>query len=66
MGITQSMKYILTSVVLIVERSAAMLRHSARLLCIASLLAALPFGVHPTAAAPDAYDPWPGLVQDIF
>jgi sulfur-oxidizing protein SoxY len=67
MGITQSMKYILTSVVLIVERSAAMLRHSARLLCIASLLAAFQFGLHPTAAAaPDAYDPWPGLVEDIF
>jgi sulfur-oxidizing protein SoxY len=60
------MKYILALVALVVERSAAMLRHPARLLCIAGLLAMLQFGVHPTVAAPDAYDPWPGLVQDIF
>ena len=38
----------------------------ARLLCIAGLLSvALGAGlVH--AATPEAYDPWPGLVQDIF
>ncbi|MBX9646569.1 MAG: quinoprotein dehydrogenase-associated SoxYZ-like carrier [Xanthobacteraceae bacterium] len=35
-----------------------------RLLCIAGLLL---FGAQPTpAATPDTYDPWPGLVQDIF
>jgi len=40
-------------------------RHS-RLLCIAGLLAAM-FGASPApAAAPDPYDPWPGLVQEIF
>ena len=41
-------------------------RHS-RLLLVAGLLAATPFGAHPMrAATPDTYDPWPGLVQDIF
>ena len=36
------------------------------LLCIAGLLSVmLGAGVTP-AATPDAYDPWPGLVQDIF
>jgi sulfur-oxidizing protein SoxY len=35
-----------------------------RLLCFAGLLA---LGAQPTLAAmPEAYDPWPGLVQDIF
>lgn len=39
-------------------------RHRARLLCIASFLT-MTLG---TSAAPaaEAYDPWPGLVQDIF
>jgi sulfur-oxidizing protein SoxY len=37
-----------------------------RLLCIAVLLSAV-FGVRPAAAATsEPYDPWPGLVQDIF
>jgi sulfur-oxidizing protein SoxY len=37
-----------------------------RVLCTAGLLTAI-FGAHlATAATPDAYDPWPGLVQDIF
>jgi sulfur-oxidizing protein SoxY len=37
-----------------------------RLLCIAGLLSAM-FGARlATAAAPEANDPWPGLVQDIF
>jgi sulfur-oxidizing protein SoxY len=41
-------------------------RHS-RLLVIAGLLAAVAFGARALhAATPDAYDPWPGLVQDIF
>jgi sulfur-oxidizing protein SoxY len=41
-------------------------RHS-RLLLVAGLLAAMPFGVGPIdAATPDSYDPWPGLIQDIF
>ena len=37
-----------------------------RLLCFAAILGAS-FGVRVAAAAtPEAYDPWPGLVQDIF
>ena len=43
-----------------------MARHS-RLLLVAGFLAAMPFGAHPIyAATPETYDPWPGLVQDIF
>jgi sulfur-oxidizing protein SoxY len=41
-------------------------RHSPSILA-ASLLAAMLFGAGPIpAATPDTYDPWPGLVQDIF
>ena len=41
-------------------------RHS-RLLGVAVLLVAMQFGVRlAPAAAPEPYDPWPGLVQDIF
>ena len=41
-------------------------RHS-RSICFAALLAALQFGASAApAATPDTYDPWPGLVQDIF
>jgi sulfur-oxidizing protein SoxY len=36
-------------------------------LLLVGLLAAIPFGARPLdAATPDTYDPWPGLVQDIF
>ena len=43
------------------------LGHYSRLLCIAGVLAALQFGAClAPAATPDPYDPWPGLVQDIF
>lgn len=38
--------------------------HRARLLCIASLVA-IALGT-PAASAAETYDPWPGLVQDIF
>src|SRR6266852_4392102 len=49
-----------------VVRSATMLGHS-RVLCIAGLLAAVQFGARlAPAATPEPYDPWPGLVQDIF
>jgi sulfur-oxidizing protein SoxY len=44
-----------------------MLGRRFRLLCLGGLLVALqlaPGGA--TAAAPEPYDPWPGLVQDIF
>ena len=41
-------------------------RHS-RLLCVAVLLVALQPGIRQAASAtPEPYDPWPGLVQDIF
>jgi sulfur-oxidizing protein SoxY len=44
-----------------------MLKNHSRLLCIASLLAAVQFGAGSApAATPEADDPWPGLVQDIF
>jgi len=44
-----------------------MLGHYSRLLCIAGALAALQFGAClAPAATPDPYDPWPGLVGDIF
>ena len=37
-----------------------------RLLCIASLLSVMLGARVAPAATPEAYDPWPGLVQDIF
>jgi sulfur-oxidizing protein SoxY len=43
-----------------------MARYRCRLLCIAVLLSALISARLAPAATPDAYDPWPGLVQDIF
>src|SRR3981081_3744762 len=44
-----------------------MLGHPSRLLCIAGLLAAMQFGIGlAPAATSESYDPWPGLVQDIF
>jgi sulfur-oxidizing protein SoxY len=44
-----------------------MLGHHSRLLCIAGLLAAMQFGADlASAATSEPYDPWPGLVQDIF
>jgi sulfur-oxidizing protein SoxY len=44
-----------------------MLGHHSRLFGVAGLLLAMQFGAGFAAAAtPDSYDPWPGLVQDIF
>jgi sulfur-oxidizing protein SoxY len=43
-----------------------MLGYRFRLLCIASLLGAIVGARLAPAATPDAYDPWPGLIQDIF
>jgi sulfur-oxidizing protein SoxY len=41
-------------------------RRTVRLFCIAGLLSIM-LGVQPVrAAGPEPYDPWPGLVQDIF
>src|ERR1700716_1581205 len=48
-------------------RSATMQGYHSRLLCIAGLLTAMQFGARlAPAATPEPYDPWPGLVQDIF
>jgi sulfur-oxidizing protein SoxY len=44
-----------------------MLGRRFRLLCLGGLLVALQFTPgRASAAAPEPYDPWPGLVQDIF
>jgi quinoprotein dehydrogenase-associated SoxYZ-like carrier len=44
-----------------------MLGRRLRLLCLGGLLVALQFAPgRASAAAPEPYDPWPGLVQDIF
>ena len=44
-----------------------MMKYHFRLLCVVSLLAAMLFGAGAApAATPDTYDPWPGLIQDIF
>ena len=44
-----------------------MLAQLFRVFLVAGLLAMLPFGARSVlAATPDNYDPWPGLVQDIF
>ena len=44
-----------------------MLAFHFRMLLVAGLLAATPFCARSThAATPESYDPWPGLVQDIF
>src|ERR1700732_4250616 len=66
MGIAPSTGYI-GFAASVAERNPAMLGHRSRLLCIAGLLTAMQSGARlAPAATPDAYDPWPGLVQDIF
>src|SRR6202045_2815284 len=65
MGIVHVVDYI--ELAPVVERTAPMLVRHSRLLLVTSLLAAVLFGAGPIdAATPDTYDPWPGLVQDIF
>src|SRR4029079_2470788 len=65
MGIAAAMPYI-GAVACLQRRARLMLGHHYRLLFAASLLgAALAADVAP-AATPEANDPWPGLVQDIF
>src|SRR3954467_7889950 len=48
------------------REGATMLGYRFRLLCIAGLLGAILGARLAPAATPEAYDPWPGLVQDIF
>src|SRR5260221_11813883 len=63
MGIANAMRYI-GAVAATFAKGATMPGTHFRLLCIASLLA---FSApQAPAAASEAYDPWPGLVQDIF
>jgi len=65
MGIVHVVDY--TKIAPVVERTAPMLGRHSRLLLVAGVLAAMPFGAHSVlAATPDTDDPWPGLVQDIF
>src|ERR1700680_1385724 len=65
MGIARAMPYI-DVIASILARTRTMLGTHLRLLCIAGLLSAS-FGARAApAATAEAYDPWPGLVQDIF
>jgi sulfur-oxidizing protein SoxY len=65
MGIVRVVYYL--ELAPLVERTAPMLARHSHLLLVTSLLAAGLFGAGPiNAATPDAYDPWPSLVQDIF
>src|SRR3981081_4635594 len=65
MGIVPAMPYI-KLVASILARTWTVFGTHFRLLCIAGLLSAA-FGARlAPAATADAYDPWPGLVQDIF
>src|SRR5882757_4818701 len=65
MGIGRTMPYI-GVVASTPAKGATMSGTHVRLLCIAVLLGAV-FGVRPApAATSEPYDPWPGLVQDIF
>src|SRR6266403_74112 len=63
MGIADVVPYIGT-VACHHRRGRHMLGHHSRLLFVAGLLGAT-LGLA-SAATPEAYDPWPGLVQDIF
>src|SRR5882672_5113599 len=65
MGIAATMPYI-DDVACLHRRARPMLGHHSRLLFAASLLGATLAAYVASAAAPEAYDPWPGLVQDIF
>src|SRR3974390_3231104 len=65
MGITGSIEYL--GCPSVTERTASMLARYSRFLLLACLLSIPLFGAGSIqAATPDSYDPWPGLVQDIF
>src|SRR5271170_7250557 len=65
MGIAHALAYI-EYAASILTRSASMLEHRLRRLCVLGLLtAALGMYAAPLAAV-EPYDPWPGLIQDIF
>src|ERR1700710_1054289 len=62
MGIANAMRYI-GVVASAFAKGATMPKAHFRLLCIASMLV---LGAQQAPAASETYDPWPGLVQDIF
>ena len=65
MGIVDVVDY--SGLAPVVERTAPMLSRLSRLFLATGFLAAMVLGARPMhAATPDTYDPWPGLVQDIF
>jgi sulfur-oxidizing protein SoxY len=65
MGIARAMLYI-DAVASIPAKGATMFGYHFRLLCIVGLLSGTLGARLEAAAAPEAYDPWPSLVQDIF
>src|SRR4051812_31396026 len=64
MGIARPIQYIDGTTTQ--QRAAAMRGRRFHLLCIASLLGVMLGAPVAQAATPEAYDPWLGLVQDIF
>src|SRR6267154_5720783 len=64
MGIGLAMSYNATASR--ITRGNAMPAYIFRLLCLAALGSVTLGSRSAPAATPDAYDPWPGLVQDIF
>src|SRR5258707_5815154 len=64
MGIGLAMSYNATASR--ITRGNAMPASIFRLLCLAALVSVTMGMRLAPAATPDAYDPWPGLVQDIF
>src|SRR3954454_7461951 len=65
MGIAGTMGYI-QSGCSAVERIGTMFRPHSRLSWFGGVLIAMHFSAAVPAAAAEPYDPWPGLVQDIF
>src|SRR5215207_2805068 len=65
MGIARPMPYI-DAATFHPRRAATMPGLRFRLFCIASVLSVMLAARVAPAATPEAYDPWPGLVQDIF
>src|SRR6266403_2967962 len=66
MGIGRTMRYT-DGIVCIVAKGFTMPGYRFRLFCIAAGLLSVVCGARlAPAATPEAYDPWPGLVQDIF
>src|SRR6202163_4354044 len=65
MGIAKAMPYI-EVVGTIPAKGATMFGSRLGLLCIAALMSVTVDARLAPAASAEAYDPWPGLVQDIF